>query len=115
MEQLIESQYAKKIKENINLKSQNERLKQELKTQKEKLNDAKIQLHQSVSILIKQTKAKTENNLDKNTIYASYDNIINRIYLKIKKLKNFQGELKEKINESEILKKKIKKDKNIEI
>ena len=34
MEQLIESQYAKKIKENINLKSQNERLKQELKTQK---------------------------------------------------------------------------------
>lgn len=115
MEQLIESQYAKKIKENINLKSQNERLKQELKTQKEKLNDAKIQLHQSVSILIKQTKAKTENNLDKNTIYASYDNIINRIYLKIKKLKNFQGELKEKINESEILKKKIKKVKNIEI
>lgn len=115
MEQLIESQYAKKIKENINLKSQNERLKQELKSQKEKLNNAKIQLHQSVSILIKQTKAKTENNLDKNTIYASYDNIINRIYLKIKKLKNFQEELKEKINESEILKKKIKKVKNIEI
>ena len=34
MEQLIESQYAKKIKENINLKSHNEKLKKELSAEK---------------------------------------------------------------------------------
>ena len=110
MEQLIESQYAKKIKENINLKSNNEKLKQELKSQKDILNQVKIQLQQSLSVLIRQSKTKNE-----NISNASYDKLIGNIYLKIKKLKLFQGELKSKLNESELLKKKIKKVKNIEI
>ena len=110
MEQLIESQYAKKIKENINLKSNNEKLKQELKSQKDILNQVKIQLQHSLSVLIRQSKTKNE-----NISNASYDKLIGNIYLKIKKLKLFQGELKSKLNESELLKKKIKKVKNIEI
>ena len=101
MEQLIESQYAKKIKENINLKSNNEKLKQELKSQKDILNQVKIQLQQSLSVLIRQSKTKNE-----NISNASYDKLIGNIYLKIKKLKLFQGELKSKLNESELLKKK---------
>lgn len=111
MEQLIESQYAQKIKENINLKSHNEKLKQTLKNQKELLTQAKIQLQQSLSVLIRQSKSKN----DIASSNASYEKLISNIYLKIKKLKLFQGELKSKLNESELLKKKIKKVKNIEI
>ena len=76
MEQLIESQYAKKIKENINLKSNNEKLEQELKSQKDILNQVKILLQQSLSVLIRQSKAKNE-----NISNASYDKLIGNINL----------------------------------
>ena len=43
------------------MKSNNEKLKQELKSQKDILNQVKIQLQQSLSVLIRQSKTKNEN------------------------------------------------------